>query len=167
MKGLSYEEVVAQYENMIYHVIHRLGIRDPHHEFYHEGLLALWEASEKYDEKKGEFPPFAYFIIRSRIIDYMRKKRRSLEQEALTEEFPVIGTEQTEIEEFDPHFWRTVRNQLTDKQWIYIKGHIVEGKSLAEIATDHDTTVDAVKNWGRLAKKKLRNCEYLKEQYGS
>ncbi|TCT26451.1 RNA polymerase sigma factor (sigma-70 family) [Melghiribacillus thermohalophilus] len=165
MKGLSYEEVVEEYGNMIHHVIHRLGIHDSYQEFYHEGLLALWEACRKYDESKGDFPGFAYFTIRSRIIDAIRKKRRYTERERPAEDFPVIGCIHEEMEELDPYFWRMVRGQLTDKQWIYVNEHIVEGKSIKEIARNHNTTIDAVKNWGKLARKKLKNCEFLKQRY--
>ncbi|AMB99337.1 hypothetical protein AWM75_04675 [Aerococcus urinaehominis] len=47
------------------------------------GLLAFQEAYEKYDDTKGPFLAFAKLVIRSRVIDYLRKENRQPNHDSL------------------------------------------------------------------------------------
>lgn len=39
-------------------------------------MEAFWEASRRYDAKKGPFPPFAELVIESRLKNYFKKKEK-------------------------------------------------------------------------------------------
>jgi len=82
VESLSFEQLLEDYKPMIHNIIHRLGIMDPHQEFYQEGVLAFWEACQTYDEEKGKRSTYTYFIIRTRLINLIRKKNRKQEQTA-------------------------------------------------------------------------------------
>ncbi|TFB14191.1 hypothetical protein E3U55_14170 [Filobacillus milosensis] len=58
--------------------------------------------------------------------------------------------------EFDPSFWFKVKEELTDKQWTYVQKRIIEDKPLKLIALEEQTTIDAVRGWGKEVKRKLK-----------
>ncbi|PKR77700.1 hypothetical protein CEY16_07140 [Halalkalibacillus sediminis] len=151
----DFEKVLVEYKKMIHHVIHKLNIKDPHGDFYQEGMVALWEAHGKYADF-DTFPKLAYITIRSRLIDTIRKSRRIQENETASEMNEDEGAWDGRLEGFDPEFWQVVRNALTDKQWIFVGKRLIEGKSYKEIAFEGDVTVDAVKGWGKEVKRKLK-----------
>ncbi|QKY70206.1 sigma-70 family RNA polymerase sigma factor [Lentibacillus sp. CBA3610] len=72
--NITFEEIFNQNERRIYYYIHRLNIQDPHQEFYQEGLVAMWNAYEKYRPEKGPMATYFNYIIRNRMIDLMRKE---------------------------------------------------------------------------------------------
>ncbi|GAA0451458.1 sigma-70 family RNA polymerase sigma factor [Alkalibacillus silvisoli] len=152
----SFEDIYIKYKRMIHYQIHKLNLRDPHQEFFQEGIIALWEAHQKYGHDPT-FPKLATIHIRSRLIDLIRKQKRIQDKEALDEfiqEQPVLNNN---IEHYDPQFWSTVRKHLSDKQWIFIQKRIIEGHSIKEIAQQEEASIDAVKGWGQAAKRKLRS----------
>lgn len=158
----EFAEVVLQCNDIIYHLIHRLGIRDPEGEFYQEGLIALWEAYRNYDYEKGKFTTYAYFIIQNRLKDLIRKKNRELEvQEKYKEHVqqdPSCYTYELEFPE-DHCLLQQIKEVLTENQRKWLLLHRIAGYSYKEIAEMEGVTVDAVKNWGRLAKRKLKQFE--------
>lgn len=151
----DFSEVLKQYESMIYHHIHRLNIHDRDGEFYQTGLIALWESYQKYYGRES-FAKITYITIRSRMIDLIRKRNRIAEWETSAEFFQEDHQSDGTIEIYDPDFWHVVRGALTEKQWIFVKKRIIQGKSLKEIAYEEKTTIDAVKGWGKEVKRKLR-----------
>ncbi|WP_156290976.1 sigma factor-like helix-turn-helix DNA-binding protein [Oceanobacillus salinisoli] len=60
------------------------------------------------------------------------------------------------IQVLDQNSWERVFSLLTEKQrkWVYY--HIIRDMSLKEIAKLENTSVEAVKDWGKQAKRKLR-----------
>ncbi|MDQ0352057.1 RNA polymerase sigma factor (sigma-70 family) [Alkalibacillus filiformis] len=155
----QFEDLLKQYNNMIHYQIHKLFIKDYEGEFYQEGVTALWEAYLKYGQDPT-FPKMATIHIRSRLIDKIRKHKRVQDRETFDkyidhQNHQVVINKQ--IEHFDPHFWSTVRQSLSDKQWLFIEKRILKGYSIKDIADQEQTTVDAVKGWGQAAKRKLRS----------
>ncbi|MEQ6376320.1 sigma-70 family RNA polymerase sigma factor [Bacillaceae bacterium S4-13-56] len=162
----EFQDVVIQYEPMVYHIMNRLGIRDYEQEFYQEGLLALWEAYRTYEESKGKFNTYAYSLIRNRLIDLIRSKSRKQEKlNQLVEELTYNCPSYTMNEEVDPEFWRHLRSILTDNQWNWLIGSVLEGKTSKMIALEHGTTVSAVKKWAELAKQKLRRDPRVRQWF--
>lgn len=155
LQTVEFTQLLKEYERMIYFLINKLNIQDKDGEFYQEGLIALWEAYKKYGDRDS-FGKLAYITINSRLIDLIRKKSRINEHEALAEFIKEDTSHDERIENLDPYFWSTVRKSLTDKQWIFVKKRIIEGKSYKEIAFEENTTIDAVKGWGKEVKRKLR-----------
>ncbi|WP_029270227.1 sigma-70 family RNA polymerase sigma factor [Virgibacillus alimentarius] len=174
---LSFEEIMKQNERRVHYHIHRLNVRDPHKEFYQEGLVAMWNAYEKYEPDKGPLATYFNYSIRNRMIDLMRKKARALRNdEVFIEEekkkmdngnrsckdrLPLLDFSDIPVD--DRSVWKHVRERLTDNQWKWVASFIILELPLKEIARREGVTVEAVKSWGKQARKKLRDAK-LKEK---
>ncbi|WP_345242008.1 sigma-70 family RNA polymerase sigma factor [Pontibacillus salipaludis] len=161
---LEFEGMMDQFTPMIHHIIHKLRIRDPYGEFYQEGVLALWEAVQSFQEDKGKLSSYVYFIVRNRLISKMRKDNRLAEKDeqfALLLEEEAVYYDQLSFNLIDPYVYKEISRVLTDNQLKWFDGFILREQALQEIADKENTTLNAVKNWGRLAKEKLRNSQSL------
>lgn len=169
---VTFEEIFEQNERRIHYYIHRMNVKDPHQEFYQEGIVAMWNAYETYQPDKGPLSTYFNYIIRNRMIDLMRKSTRDQEKQALSIEeqktvfgdghsyskgqvsYPLIKGTEIVLENHD--FWEEIKVQLSANQWKWVKHFIIEGMKLKEIAEQESVSVDAVKSWAREAKRKLR-----------
>ncbi|TRM12079.1 sigma-70 family RNA polymerase sigma factor [Lentibacillus cibarius] len=175
-KKLTFEEIFQQNERRIHYQIHKMNIRDPHHDFFQEGLVALWNAFETYQPDKGPMATYFNYIIRNRLIDRMRHDTRQHEihQQTVHEQHtqytdgnyhrgtegarPIAANHQLQLA--DSNLWKNLQSQLTDKQWKWVYYAIIQEMSYKTIAEQENTTVDAVKNWGRQVKKKLKDPHF-------
>ncbi|SHG03855.1 sigma-70 family RNA polymerase sigma factor [Ornithinibacillus halophilus] len=167
----TFEEVFQQNKNRIHYYVHRLGIHDPHNEYYTEGLHAMWLAYKKYEPNKGPMSTYFNYTIRQRLIDKIRRDEiKELREEQAAEaeevmksdgnwnpqqEVPIIKPEGIDLKDWT--FWKNVKSILTDKQWKWVDYFIIQGYSQLEIAEKENTTVEAVKQWRKGAIKKLRS----------
>src|SRR5699024_4286512 len=123
---------------------------------------------------------FINYKIRFRLIDLLRKKLRRQEvmKEAIEETRVSLESgnrhrasgrtliNPTGIVLEDDTFWREVRSRLTERQWLWVKYFIIADLSVKEIMELEDVSADAVKGWGREARRKLRDeplWEWLQE----
>lgn len=166
----TFEEIYKQNEKRIYYHMHKLGIRDSDGEFYSEGLFALWNAYKQYEPDKGPLSTYFNYTIRNRLIDLLRKKITASENEENFIEqtkansydgnkygdskMPIMDTEGITI--CDEQLWQQVFSVLSEKQkkWVYY--YIIREMSLKEIAERENVTIEAVKSWGKAARKKLK-----------
>lgn len=74
MKPATFKEAVVLYEGMIVNQIKKLGIRKDYEEYYQCGLIGLWHAYERFDEKKGCFPAYAVVTVRGYILERLKKE---------------------------------------------------------------------------------------------
>ncbi|MCF3942605.1 sigma-70 family RNA polymerase sigma factor [Oceanobacillus alkalisoli] len=167
-KHLTFEEIFKQNERRIHYHIHRLGIRDPHQDFYSEGLFALWTAHQKYNPNKGPLGTYFNYTIRNRLVDLLRKETREMEKkdsivetekqrisDATTElRNTTIDMPGSKLEERE--MWQDVKAELTAKQWDWVYYYIIQGMRVKEIAEMKGVSVEAVKGWGKGARRKLR-----------
>src|SRR5690625_3290408 len=169
--NLSFEEIMKQNERRVHYHIHRLNLQDPQQEFYQEGLVAMWNAYEKYQPDKGTLATYFNYTIRHRLIDLVRKKakeqqhdERFIEDEKLKidngnssrkDKLPLVDFSDITVE--DATIWNQVQAVLTPNQWTWVSCFIISEISTKEIAVQENVSVDAVKSWGRQARKKLRN----------
>ncbi|CDQ38794.1 sigma-70 family RNA polymerase sigma factor [Virgibacillus salexigens] len=174
---LTFEEVLAQNERRIHYHIHRLKIRDPHQEFFQEGLVAMWNAYETYHADKGPLATYFNYAIRNRMIDLIRKQTKERENvkayieqqkiKTMTGNYYQKGTsnysvKQMESVHFDEKiFLSEAKKVLTEKQWKWLNLFAVQNLTMKEIAEMEGVSIDAVKSWGREARKKLRTSESL------
>ncbi|HAM79227.1 RNA polymerase sigma factor [Ornithinibacillus bavariensis] len=174
-KDFTFEEIVKQNEKRIYYHIHKLQIRDPHNEFYVEGLYAMWLAYKNYQPDKGPLATYFNFIIRNRLIDLIRSKTREQKiNEAYVQKetieqldgnrltisgMPLRSSEGIEVA--DTEIWVELKEFLSTNQWKWVNYFIIQGLSQKEIAEKEGVSVDAVKSWSREAKKKLRASDLL------
>lgn len=173
--AVDFDVFFRENERRIHYQIHRLGIKgDWYADFYSEGIVALWEAHRKYDLSKNvELGTFVNYTIRYRLLDLFRKKLREQEKkEQLMEEKgrllddgnrhrgtgnPLVNMEGILLR--DDSFWEDVRGRLTENQWKWVHYFIIAGMSVKEIMELEGVSADAVKGWGREARKKLRTEE--------
>ncbi|SEQ47260.1 RNA polymerase sigma factor, sigma-70 family [Virgibacillus subterraneus] len=167
---LTFDEVFEQNERRIHYHMLKLGIKDPHREFYVEGIYAMWMAYKKYNPNKGPLGTYFNYIIRNRLIDMLRQKtREDHNQSKITHKeicevdngnscgeakTPVIDTSGVTLP--DCEFWHSVKEMLTENQWKWVKFYIIEGIPLQEIAQQEGVSEDAVKSWGRQTRRKLK-----------
>lgn len=183
MQKIAFEDIVKQNERRVHYQIHKLNIRDPHQEFFQEGLVAMWNAYEKHEPDKGPLATYFNYTIRNRLIDLLRKKTREQQgDEQFIEEkkkhidngnracktnLPILDCSGITVE--DETLWEQIREAMTANQWKWVYYYIIAGMSVQEIATQEAVSIDAVKSWGRQARKKLRGeemKEILKERLG-
>lgn len=176
-----FEAFFRQHENRIHFQIHRLGIsKHWYDDFYAEGITALWDAYREFDEARGNLGTFINYKIRFRLIDLLRKRlRRQERMEEAVHEMRVLlesgnrhrasGRSLVDVVGLaveDDTFWREVRSRLTERQWLWVKYFIIADLSIKEIMELEGVSADAVKNWGREARRKLRDeplWEWLEE----
>lgn len=176
---ITFDEIFQQNKRRIHYHIHKLNALDPQNELFQEGLIAMWKAYETYQPDKGPMATYFNHMIRYRLIDHIRaesryaKAKRRAIQEGKTQltdgnhhrranetPHPLVG--ECHFHLSDPGLWKPIKSQLTDKQWKWMRYYIIEGLSYIEIAKQENTTVDAVKSWGRQTRKKLRAPEFQK-----
>ncbi|SDC07612.1 DNA-directed RNA polymerase [Terribacillus halophilus] len=165
IRSTDFQLILDQYKNMIHYHIHRMRIRDPHDEFLQEGIMALFLACNGYDETKGDFNAYVSRMIRFRLIDHLRKIIREQEKVDLiineAHTLAVIQEEEDLMEKQE--FWDKIKHILTDKQYKWVYWRIKHELTIKEIAHIENTTEDAVKNWGREVKKKLKEQPFILE----
>jgi RNA polymerase sigma factor (sigma-70 family) len=161
-KPQSFESILAQNKRRIHYQIHKLNIRDPEQEFFQEGIIAMWNAYEQYDPDKGLMATYFNYTIRNRLIDFIRQKQqyqshftRSI-QENHHKETSSPHAPFSELLLDNPTLYEKLKTHLTQNQrkWLYYA--VINEMPLKEIAAQEDTTVEAVKGWGRLVRNKLR-----------
>ncbi|MYL34325.1 sigma-70 family RNA polymerase sigma factor [Pontibacillus yanchengensis] len=156
------EQLIEDFKPMLHHIIHRLGIVDQEGDFYQEGLLALWEVSRTYQEEKGKLSSYVYFIVRNRLISLLRNKKRKQEH---TDEIIAMSHDEAEVEMevdiWDSYLVAELKTVLTANQCKWLDGYVLQDLSVKEVAAKENVTIDAVKNWGRKAREKLKQHEGL------
>ncbi|WP_240507969.1 sigma factor [Virgibacillus indicus] len=91
MENFTFQDIYDQNHRRIHYHIHQLNIKDPHQEYYSEGLTALWQAYKSYDRDKGPMSTYFNFIIRNRLIDFIRKRSQEHSKRvSFLEEYPVF-----------------------------------------------------------------------------
>ncbi|WP_075618929.1 sigma-70 family RNA polymerase sigma factor [Paenisporosarcina indica] len=68
-----FEQLLDQYEPMIYSCMRKLHIYKNQDLFAQVGRVGLWHAWQRYDESKGDFAPFAYRSIYGSLLDELKK----------------------------------------------------------------------------------------------
>ncbi|MBN8235101.1 sigma-70 family RNA polymerase sigma factor [Halobacillus kuroshimensis] len=158
----DFEQLLAEWERSIHYHIRKLHIIDANGDFYAEGLFALWQAHRTYNPEAGEFSTYAHWKIRNALIDQIRRENNRQEREnRFVEELIHSEDYIWEDEPVDTYFWDQVKNLLTPNQWKWVSHRVKQGRSVAETARIEGVTQDAVKNWGRHARNKLKSCRHL------
>ncbi|WP_277679968.1 sigma-70 family RNA polymerase sigma factor [Gracilibacillus dipsosauri] len=154
----DFEKVLKHHERIIFHLIHKYGIRDEDGEFYQLGLIALWQAWREYDSSKSKFSSYAYLCVRRELLHLIDHNRRV--QEKHEKWLNTVRIEDLMVEdlahELDPQLLHKIQNALTMKQWKWFEHCLLHGYPLKEFAQKEAETYGAVKNCGKRARAKLR-----------
>ena len=154
----KFEMLLQQFEPMIYHVIRKLAIYKNEQEFYQIGCIALWEASQRFQEEKGEFKSYAYAYIMGEMKTKLTNERKQKEKAERLENDPT--QERASVNDFTELFSHSlitsVAPLLNENQDKWLKAYCLHGKTPSEIAEDEGVSSSAVKAWRRDAIAKLK-----------
>lgn len=154
----NFEEVLEQYEPMIYASIRKLRIYKNHSEFVQAGRVGLWKALQRYEKDRGDFAPFAYRSIYGSILDEL-KKSYATEQQAVPTEGDVleriIGYKDEEVELYIIIEEALTHLNHTEQQMLQLL--FIEGFSLDEVASRLRLSKETIKKKRQRTLKKLRN----------
>ncbi|MYL47143.1 sigma-70 family RNA polymerase sigma factor [Virgibacillus halodenitrificans] len=161
-KPFTFDQIYQQNKRRIHYQSHRLNIHDPHQEFFQEGLTAMWHAYEKYEPDKGPMATYFNYTIRHRLLDELRKQKREQDKQHTLpihpQQEPHTSHQTAALTDLllDNHqLCNKLKSYLTEKQWKWLKYAILLDMPYKDIAIQENTTTEAVKSWGRQARKKL------------
>lgn len=154
----KFEQLHKQYEPMIYHILKKLLIYRNKQEFYQIGCIALWEASLRFNEKRGEFKSYAYSYIVGRMKSELSNQRMLLEKSSKLER--IFNQDIIAEDDFtlllSESFIDSISHHLSLHQSKWLKAYCLHGKTPSEIANDEGVSISAVKAWRRDAITKLK-----------
>lgn len=151
----EFEQVLAQYEPMISHAIRKLNIYRDHEQYRQVGRIALWQAWERFDTKKGDFTPFAYRSIRGAMLDELKRETR-FEERFMPAINDVLIDRLGAEEKREYEGLLEVIGQLEPREKAFIQWSFVEQCSLAECAERAGISVAGVKKRRERMMKRLR-----------
>lgn len=153
-EDLEFETIVRENERLIYYHIRNLHINDEEGEFFAEGLEALWKAYYSYDPSLGKFSTYISWKIRNALIDLIRKDSKYLDHQlSFIQQYIHSESFLTEDIVEDHYLWTNIKSMLTLPQWKWVYYFIIHDLSVEQIAAIEGVSKDAVKNWGRHARK--------------
>lgn len=153
----SFAELAKQYEPMIWKVIHSLHIYKNQEEYFQTGLIALWEANNRFIEGKGSFSGFAYSYIKGRIQTELTSSSRYESRNVYPkEEFWGTLKEESPDRALETEFILSFCEGLTENQQKWVLYTALDFLSVREIAEKEHVSISAVKAWRKGAKEKLK-----------
>ncbi|WP_042221785.1 sigma-70 family RNA polymerase sigma factor [Oceanobacillus manasiensis] len=158
-KPYTFEEIYEQNKRRIHYHIHKLNLHDPHKEYYQEGLIAMWQAYEKYNPDKGPMATYFNYTIRNKLIDMLRKQTNESMKITtyLQQQAPLLPKTTAPITYNEvPQLLNEIKSILTEKQWKWFYHAVLMEMPLKEIAKQENVNIEAVKSWAKQARKKLR-----------
>ncbi|MFT9598673.1 sigma-70 family RNA polymerase sigma factor [Mesobacillus sp.] len=153
----NFEQLSRQYEPMIHKIISSLNIYKNKEDYFHTGLVGLWEAAEAFDPDKGDFTNYAYSYIKGQILNEMNRNNRLEERSVYPKEEYWEGVEEPNVHHpLELEFLMSYCEDLTEKETRWVIYTCVDFLSVREIAQKENVSVSAVKQWRASAKKKLK-----------
>ncbi|MGG3466000.1 sigma-70 family RNA polymerase sigma factor [Neobacillus pocheonensis] len=154
----SFEQLVEQYEPMIHKIFNSLHLYKNKDEFYQQALIALWEASRRYNPEKGTFTNYAYSYIRGHLLMELKKIHRHSERNLYPkEEFWTAVEDQNPVCPLELETLFTYCSTLTPNQRKWVLYSVLYGFSTKEIAEMEKVSVSAIKLWRAGAKEKIKD----------
>ncbi|WML39509.1 sigma-70 family RNA polymerase sigma factor [Neobacillus sp. OS1-2] len=152
----SFEQLAEQYKPMINKIIHTLHIYKDQEELYQLGLIALWEASRRFDEGKGRLASYAYMYIKGYLLMELKKRRKDAERNLYpSEEFWSIIVDHSSLCPLEEETLRSYCSGLTPNQTKWVIYSALYCLSISEMAALEKVSVSAVKGWRAGAREKI------------
>lgn len=131
----DYEELEVQYAPMISAIIRNLHIYRDYESFRQIGKIALWQASVRFNDSKGNFTAFAYRSISGAMIDELKRETKFTERNLVQEnhefdEFFADDTEDSMPEWLDMISLSNEERKMLEA--LFLKGESVVGLAAAE-----------------------------------
>jgi RNA polymerase sigma factor (sigma-70 family) len=155
----SFDLVQEQYTPMIHSIIRKLSIYTNKDEFFQIGLIALWEASRRFNPQKGLFSNYAYAYIKGMMMQELTKRKKEEEHTfyADGEFFEVFEASDEKLSDEECILLNLCRHhQLTENQTKWVLYHVYKGLKNTQISTLESVSISAVKAWRAGAIKKLK-----------
>ncbi|QCJ44615.1 sigma-70 family RNA polymerase sigma factor [Bacillus sp. S3] len=153
----SFEQLAEQYTPMIYKIMHSLHIYKDQEEFFQLGLIALWEASRRFDASKGKLTSYAYMYIKGYLLMELKKCRKNEEKSLYpSDEFWSVIEDHTPFCPLEEETLRSYCAGLTPNQTKWVLYTSRYGLSASEIAALEKVSVSAVKGWRAGAREKIK-----------
>lgn len=160
----SFEQLAKQYEPMIHKIMHTLHIYKNKEEFFQLRLIALWEAHERFDPKKGRFTNFAYTYIKGRFLTEMTKNNKHEDRSVYPKEEFWDVIEDTSLEQpFEVKFLLSYCESLTENQTKWVLYTCIDHLTIKEIALKEGVSESAVKAWRKGAKERLKGSLEIRD----
>lgn len=138
--------------------MHSLHIYKNQQEFYQTGLIALWEAAQSFDERKGNFSNYAYTSIKGKMLSEMTRTNLYMERNIVPqkEEFwdRIEGQESPLF--LEKETIQSYCDGLTEREATWVIESYINERSTKEIAERQRVTLSAVKQWKLGALRKLK-----------
>ncbi|QOY37119.1 sigma-70 family RNA polymerase sigma factor [Anaerobacillus isosaccharinicus] len=153
----SFEEVVEAFAPLVKKQIRQLHGTKHFDELYQIGLIAIWEASERFSGEKGQFPSYVKKYIRGKMLNFLNKEMKIRERTVMFEEpeaIEQIPAHEATIVMTIP--LRPILPYLSDREKLWLVEYLEHGKGPKQIANEQNVSVNTVKAWRVDAIKKLK-----------
>lgn len=143
-------------------MIKNLRIYKNDDDMYQIGLIALWEAWQKYQPDKGSFAALAKQTVRGRLLHELRRQRTYDDRhifERQTDTEASIFTRQADPFADIPleaDIIHTYIASLSERQQLWVREAIITGKTSKDIASEQHVSTHTVRSWKKAALKNLR-----------
>ncbi len=172
---MTREELFEQNQKLVPYVMtHELNLDQrefDYEDLMQEGYIILWEATEKYDESKGNsFSTFACSCITNRLLKKLTKAERKRHKrfyydknaslDRLVEDsVPAYALTPDTSRDYDKELWSTLCALKTDSlPSVLLWEHLYEGYTCEELSKKHGIVYGTVANYISQEKKRLREA---------
>ena len=150
----SFEEIAVQFAPLVKKWLVNYRLLRDYDEMYQIALIALWEAWQHFDPKKGVFPAFAELVVRGKLLAEIKRKKRYGHWHIFLETFPempvVQVTQDMDIRSFQSMAW------LSNREKLWVEEAIIRDKKTGIIAVEQGVTMDTVRSWKKSTLAKLK-----------
>ena len=157
----TFEEVLADFKPLIHSTIDRLQLSLKRDEYEHVGMIALFDAWQRFDGEKGAFPSYSRLYIHGRMCNHLRDQDKwshhnhLTDHSVMTEASPAEEDESLKLMEL---FDYGVSMKLSPRELCWFEGNIIRGESITDLASHYHVSKETVKSWRKGAIKKLRTA---------
>lgn len=152
----SFSEIVENYQPMIYHVMKSLAIYKNKDEFFQIGLIALWDAHQRFDHGKGEFSSYAYSYIKGRMMTNLTKHRQNEERNVYPDDRFWGNIVEEEVQWLEQEHLQNYCIGLSDKQTQWVIDTFYKGMTTRDIAEKENISLSAIKKRKAVTLAKIR-----------
>jgi RNA polymerase sigma-70 factor, ECF subfamily len=142
-----------------------LGVREESEEVVIDVFSQVWRIAERYDPQKARVDSWLFMLTRSRILDCLRKRKRSFPSEDVFADLLEIQTEQSSVDPIENLLIAERRERvlsalklLPSEQRLAIELAYYQGLTQSEIAQQTGVSLGTVKTRVRLGLSKLRDA---------
>ncbi|WP_442852957.1 sigma-70 family RNA polymerase sigma factor [Bacillus sp. UNC41MFS5] len=142
---------------MLHKIMNSLHLYKNHDEFYQHSLIALWEASQRFDPNKGSFTNYAYTYIKGRLLMELKKSQQEHERYIQpVEEFWDLVEDSHSDDPLQKETLLTYCETLTPNQKKWLLYTVCDYLTIKEIAELEKVSPSAVKSWRSGAREKVK-----------